>query len=139
MTKMTAKKTTKKTATKLKPKKTQSKGVGDIVEEVLEKTGVAKVAKFILGEDCGCDKRKEKLNRVFRNDKKPDCLQEDEYQFLDKYFKKNTTNLKPSEQEMMRSIYGRIFRRRKPSTSCSSCLKTVYTSLRRVYETYEAE
>ena len=136
---MTAKKTTKKRATKLKPKKTESLGVGDIVEEVLEKTGVAKVAKFILGEDCGCDKRKEKLNNIFRNDKKPDCLQEDEYQFLDTYFKKNTTNLKPSEQERMREIYGRIFRRRKPSTSCSSCLKTVYTSLRRVYETYEAE
>ena len=136
---MATKKTTKKTSTKLKPKKTESPGVGDIVEEVLEKTGVAKVAKFILGEDCGCDKRKEKLNQIFRNDKKPDCLQEDEYKFLDQYFKKGTTNLKPSEQEMMRNIYSRIFRRRKPSTSCSSCLKTVYSSLKRVYETYEAE
>ena len=136
---MAAKKTTKKTPKKLKPKKTESPGVGDIVEEVLEKTGVAKVAKFILGEDCGCDKRKEKLNQLFRNDKKPDCLQEDEYKWLDNYFKKGTTNLKPSEQEMMRKIYARIFRKKAPSTSCPSCLKTVYTNLKRVYETYDAE
>ena len=40
-----------KTTKKRKPRKQPTKGVGDIVEEVLEKTGAAKVAKFILGED----------------------------------------------------------------------------------------
>ena len=33
-------------------------GLGDTVEQVLEKTGIAKIAKFILGEDCKCDERK---------------------------------------------------------------------------------
>ena len=64
-----------KTTKKRKPRKQRAKGVGDIVEEVLEKTGAAKVAKFILGEDCGCEDRKEKLNELFRTTKKPDCLQ----------------------------------------------------------------
>ena len=40
-------------------KNQESEGLGDVVENVLEKTGIAKVAKFLRGEDCGCDERKE--------------------------------------------------------------------------------
>jgi fructose-1-phosphate kinase PfkB-like protein len=43
----------------------QSEGLGDTVEKVLKATGIDKVAKFILGEDCGCDDRKATLNRLF--------------------------------------------------------------------------
>lgn len=48
----------------------KAKGLGDTVEKVFKKTGIDKVAKFILGEDCGCDKRKEKLNKMFPYKKK---------------------------------------------------------------------
>ena len=47
-----------------RPRKKQAEGLGDTVENILETTGIAKVAKFIMGEDCGCDKRKEKLNDI---------------------------------------------------------------------------
>ena len=47
-----------------KVKKT-SKGLGDTVEKVFKATGIDKVAKWILGEDCGCEERKEKLNKMF--------------------------------------------------------------------------
>jgi len=50
-----------------KPKQTRKrkpKGLGDTVENVLKATGIDKIAKFVLGEDCNCDKRKEKLNKV---------------------------------------------------------------------------
>ena len=43
-----------------------SEGVGDAVEKVLKATGVADVVKFIAGEDCGCDERKAKLNKLCR-------------------------------------------------------------------------
>ena len=43
----------------------QSQGLGDDIEKVLEATGIAKVAKAILGDDCGCDERKKKLNNMF--------------------------------------------------------------------------
>jgi hypothetical protein len=59
-------------------KSTKAKGLGDTVEKVLEATGIAKVAKWVLGEDCGCDKRKKNLNKLFPY-KKPECLTEDEY------------------------------------------------------------
>ena len=41
---------------------TKSKGLGDSVEKILKATGIDKVAKKVLGDDCGCDKRKEALN-----------------------------------------------------------------------------
>ena len=43
-----------------------SKGLGDTVEKITTATGIKKAVKFIAGEDCGCDERKEKLNKVFR-------------------------------------------------------------------------
>jgi len=39
-----------------------STGIGDAVETVAKATGLDKVAKAILGEDCGCQQRKEYLN-----------------------------------------------------------------------------
>ncbi len=41
-----------------------SKGLGDTVEKVFKATGIDKIAKFILGDDCKCDERKEKLNKL---------------------------------------------------------------------------
>ena len=49
-------------ANKEKEDEASSKGLGDSVEKVLKATGVSDVVKFIAGEDCGCDERKEKLN-----------------------------------------------------------------------------
>ena len=40
----------------------QSKGLGDSIEKITVNTGIKKAVKFMLGEDCGCDERKEKLN-----------------------------------------------------------------------------
>jgi hypothetical protein len=42
----------------------ESKGLGDTVEKVLEQTGVAKAVKKVFGKRCGCQKRKEKLNEL---------------------------------------------------------------------------
>ena len=45
---------------------TKSKGLGDSIEKALKATGIDKVAKKVLGEDCGCSDRKEKLNNFLR-------------------------------------------------------------------------
>ncbi|QDP68175.1 MAG: hypothetical protein Unbinned1473contig1000_53 [Prokaryotic dsDNA virus sp.] len=44
------------------------KGLGDLVDKVTTKTGVKSVVKMI-SDDCGCGKRKEKLNELvpFKN------------------------------------------------------------------------
>jgi len=46
----------------------KSKGLGDVVEKVTKATGIKRVVKKIsdaTGTDCGCSKRKDKLNRMF--------------------------------------------------------------------------
>ena len=113
-------------------------GLGDTVEEVLEATGIAKIAKFILGEDCGCDERKAKLNALFPY-KNPLCLEEPEYMFLKEWFERNTNVVKPSEQATMLKIHSRIFKVRNEPTSCVPCLLEKVNQLRTVYNEYETK
>lgn len=49
------------------------KGLGDVVENIAEATGIKKVVdkvSEVTGTDCGCEKRKDTLNRVFPISKK---------------------------------------------------------------------
>jgi len=120
-------------------KSTKAKGLGDTVEKVLEKTGIAKVAKWVLGEDCGCDERKEKLNYLFPY-YKPECLTEDEYEYLDKYFTEAKSTVHPQTQQKLLRIYNRIFHQKMSLTSCSSCFKNnLHKKLERVYKEYKSE
>ena len=46
----------------------KSKGLGDTIEKITTATGIKKIVKTvnnITGKDCGCDKRKKKLNKWF--------------------------------------------------------------------------
>lgn len=50
-----------------------SKGLGDTIEKITTATGIKKIAEKIskvTGKDCGCDKRKDALNRAFPYDNK---------------------------------------------------------------------
>ena len=113
-------------------------GLGDTIEIVLEKTGIAKVAKWLLGEDCGCEERKEKLNKLFPY-AKPKCLTEDEHTYLteSKVLDKNV--LIPSEQRELLTIYNRVFSQRMQPTSCGSCLREVVIKLNQVLKEYNVE
>ena len=49
------------------------KGLGDVVENIAEATGIKKVVDKVseaTGTDCDCGKRKDTLNRLFPFDKK---------------------------------------------------------------------
>jgi len=66
-----------------KPKK-ESKGLGDTVEKVTKATGIKKAVDKVFdafGKDCGCDKRKEKLNKLFPYHRVPKlCMTKEQYQ-----------------------------------------------------------
>jgi len=119
-----------------KPRTKKPKGLGDTVEAVLQATGIDKVAKWILGEDCGCDKRKEKLNKLMPY-KKPNCLTENDHEYLTLFFAKSRSSILPSEQEVMLSIYNRTFNTRNGSTQCHTCWIDMIAEIKQVYETYE--
>lgn len=116
-----------------------SKGLGDTIEKITEKTGVKKLVKFLAGEDCGCDERKETLNNLFAY-KVPKCLEENEYHFLAVFFKKSTERHIPSnEWNEVLTIYNRIFEANEKQ--CGNCgnrnYKTIYVPLKKVFDTYK--
>jgi len=116
----------------------ESKGLGDTVEKVLEATGVSKVAKWLLGEDCGCDERKAKLNELFPY-RKMLCLEENEFTYLDEWFSKNTDIVRPIEQIELFKIHSRVFQVRNELTSCPTCVAERIADLRIVYNQYKEE
>ena len=115
-------------------KNIKAKGLGDTVEQVLEATGIAKIAKWALGEDCGCDERKAKLNYLFPY-YKPECLTED---VLDKYYTEAKSTVTSETQQELLVIYNRVFHQQMNLTSCSSCFKNnLHKKLERVYIEYK--
>ena len=113
----------------------KSEGLGDTVEKVLEVTGVAKLAKWVMGEDCGCEGRKELLNKFFPY-RKPECLLEHEHEYLDNWFKEKRYSMKPTEQKELLAIYNRVFKVNMQPTSCGSCLRDVMNKLETLYNSY---
>ena len=113
-------------------------GLGDTIEQVLEVTKIAKVAKWILGEDCGCEERKEKLNKLFKY-AKPKCLNEDEFKYLSESEVLNKNLITPSEQRELLKIYNRVFNKRLQPTSCGSCVREVVDRLKQVINEYKDE
>ena len=39
-------------------------GLGDLVEEVTKRTGIKSLVEKVTGKDCGCGKRRDKLNKL---------------------------------------------------------------------------
>lgn len=114
----------------------ESKGLGDTIEKITEATGIKRLVKFIAGEDCGCEERKLKLNRLFPY-QKPLCLTEDEYEYLTNYFANCGNTIKVSQQEILLNIFNRVMRDGRKPTSCADCWREIHLTLKKVYDAYE--
>tara|TARA_R110000796_G_scaffold19936_1_gene59640 strand:+ start:1729 stop:2139 length:411 start_codon:yes stop_codon:yes gene_type:complete len=113
----------------------ESKGLGDTIAKITKATGIDKAVKFIAGEDCGCDQRQIALNKAFRY-KRPKCLLENEYDYLQQWFNKRKSVVSPKEQKELLKIYNRVFSDKKQVTSCGSCIRTITNELNSLYKTY---
>ena len=111
-----------------------SEGLGDTVEKITKATGIKKAVKFLAGEDCGCDERKVKLNEMFRY-KKPECLTETEFHLIKAAVDSKQNKFTPTEQEMYKVVYERIFKTKIDCTPCSFA-KVVWKDLTAVYKQY---
>lgn len=111
-------------------------GLGDTIEKITEATGIKTAVKFLAGEDCGCDERKEKLNQLFRYNK-PECLTEDEYNWLSDFYSQNKTVVTGLEKQQLIKIYNRVFKMNKRLTSCSACMRNIYNKLKEYFESYQ--
>ena len=117
-----------------------SKGLGDDIEKITEATGIKKAVKWLLGEDCGCDQRKEKLNELFPKRVKPLCLEEQEYTTLSEFFKVfDNKKIEPQWHEPLSRIHARVFQHKYvvPCTCTPKVWKGYIKDLKTVYEQYE--
>ena len=116
-----------------------SNGLGDTVEKITKATGIKKVVDTIfqkLEKSCGCDERKNSLNKMFPS-KKIECLLEDEYNYLDVFFQSNPSTVKPEVQKELIVIYNRIFNERAVTTGCDSCFaRGIFAKLKEVFNQY---
>lgn len=116
----------------------KSEGLGDTIEKVTKATGIKKAVDYVfdkLGKDCGCDTRKEKLNKIFRYNN-PKCLEQSEYEYLDDFFKSNTNIVRHQTQLELLKIYNRVFSKNKKKSSCIPCVKSMVEELRTIYKEY---
>jgi len=116
-----------------------SSGLGDTVEKITKATGIKKVVDAIT-DDCGCGKRKEQLNKLFKYNK-PKCLEEDEYHYLNAFFSQRRTSVSVKDNQKLTAIWERIFGK-KYDSSCSSCnsnnwKKEIYNKLEKVWRLYK--
>ena len=113
-----------------------SKGLGDTIAKVTKATGLDKAAKFIAGEDCGCDERKEVLNKLFKYEK-PECLEEEEFDFIKGWKALKKSNVSYEEKVTFFKISNRIFSKKQSSnSSCGACIRKVIDDVCLVYENH---
>jgi hypothetical protein len=118
-----------------KSQEIKSTGLGDTVEKVFRKTGIDKLAKAVLGEDCGCDKRQELLNYLFPYGKynAPTDEELDTIQWL---FERSRNTISGSMVKEIYSVYNRIFNDKLQPTNCSSCFKPVKQKLLKIHNEF---
>ena len=115
----------------------KSKGIGDTIEKITTATGIKAAVEYLeekLDFDCGCEERKERLNKLFPY--KTECLIEEEFIYLDN-FNFGTETLTPDEQRNLLKIYNRVFSQNREMTSCRACWAEIVNKLRTVYGEYK--
>ena len=111
---------------------TKSKGLGDSIEKALKVTGIDKVAKKILGDDCGCEERKKKLNQMFPYARP---FTEDELSIYESVLPRiqgGTVN--GQDQDILVKLYNKVFNANKKASSCGSCVRETLAKLKKVYK-----
>lgn len=124
---------------KRKQAKALSKGLGDDIEKITKATGIEKIVKFVAGEDCGCDKRKEILNRLFPS-KKPECMTEQEFNQWTVFREIESDRISSEEADMIEALWNRLFKPRKyykPCRNCPQVWQGLIENINQVYETYQ--
>ena len=123
----------------------KSKGLGDTIKKFTSATKIDKLAKKIAKavgkDDCGCDERQEKLNKML-----PYKTEEREYdenspmhlkQEILCVWQKIKDGQAPDVETKKRfvELYNTIYKTKyKPTTNCGSCLHTMWKGIKSLYE-----
>jgi len=115
----------------------KDKGLGDTVERIIKATGLQ---IFVEGKDCGCEKRKEKLNELFPYRFKARCLTEDEYNSWREFKALRTLTISREQVNYVCELYASVFNRQLWKPDCAGCgakpLISMIDKLDKVYDSY---
>jgi hypothetical protein len=110
---------------------TMSKGLGDSIEKALKATGIDKLAKKVLGDDCGCEERKQQLNKLFPYVRQ---FTEDEINIYEEVIGRTKGTITGEDQAILVKLYNKVFKANKQPSSCGSCVKQTVEKLEKVYK-----
>lgn len=113
-------------------------GLGDALEAITKATGIKKVVEAVI-DDCGCDERKEKFNKIpLWSRRKVNCIEQDDYVWLKKLLTNKSIKYTLDVRNRLLPIYTYVFNT-KPikDTTCVSCLNGYTKELRKYLEVYD--
>ena len=121
----------------------QKKGLGDITEDVIKKTGVKKLFDvFLDGKDCGCEDRKEKLNNIGGTYLTSRCMTENEYNTWKEFNNNIKEQVNSKDIDYITTLYASLFSLKKTDV-CRSCkptkLKGMINMINKVSDIYTKE
>lgn len=102
-----------------KNKRKQSAGLGDTVEKIIRATGVHK----LVPDDCGCEERKEALNKLLSYKMKVvNCPDEEMIEKYLNFVKVRTLTISNEHRKMVCEYYAKVFNRPyyEPCVNCSA-------------------
>ena len=112
-----------------------SKGLGDSIERITKATGIKKVVDKIsevTGVDCGCEKRKEYLNKLYPYAR---TFTDDEFKIYEEILPSiKRGRITKLEQKGLLKIYNKVFKASKTLTTCTSCIQQTLKKLDEVYK-----
>ena len=106
---------------------------GDVVEKITKATGIKKVVEAIT-DDCGCDKRKEKLNQYQLRTK--ECPTQQEFEYIKNIIERPSNKLNFEEQKEVVRIYNKVFKRNQKASKCGSCYAGIINALKNEWTKY---
>jgi hypothetical protein len=112
------------------PSRRRKKGLGDTIDAITTATGIKALVKAVA-PDCGCEKRREKLNQIFPYYRE---MSPEDIELFKPFLDWRTRfELKVSEVRTIFEIYRRVTGRYQEYTRCASCIQNALKTLDEVY------
>lgn len=113
--------------------KKPSKGLGDTIAKVTKATGIDKLVHAVVGEDCGCEERRKKLNQLFPYAQPMD---EDARRLFEDTFTgwQQWPKFDLEKQRVMVNMLTEATGRRVKLSRCGSCIRNHMKTLQTIYE-----